>query len=60
MINAGYNYVYKIENPNKTVKQAIRDFVSEPEKTSENLKTMKIIYDLIKKYEGVKNGKNNK
>ena len=60
MINAGYDYVYKIENPNKTVKQAIRDFVSDPEKTSENLKTMKIIYDLIKKYEGVKNGKNNK
>ena len=60
MINAGYDYVYKIENPNKTVKQAIRDFVSDPEKTSENLKTMKIIYDLIKKYEGVKSGKNNK
>ena len=60
MINAGYDYVYKIENPNKTVKQAIRDFVSNPEKTSENLKTMKIIYDLIKKYEGVKSGKNNK
>ena len=54
MLNFGYRYVHKIDNPSETVKNLIRTFTNDPEKLVGNIEAIRILIAIIKKTEELK------
>ena len=54
MLNFGYRYVHKIDNPSETVKNLIRTFTNDPEKLVGNIEAIRILVAIIKKTEELK------